>query len=74
MSKLELNLLGKEYLTESEAAHYCGVSESQFRKRSREYGLVPGVFMGKKLFRRTDLQVAIERSWQRYAEMGSRGS
>jgi hypothetical protein len=63
-----LNLLGKDYFTEQEAAHYCCVSLSQFRKRMTEFSIVPGVFMGKKVYRRADLSKAMERSWLLYEQ------
>lgn len=65
MDRLEFNLLGKDYLTEAEAAHYACVSESQFRAKAREYGILAVRFMGKKVFRKTDIQRAIENEWQR---------
>ena len=42
------NLHGKDYFTEAEAAFYCGLSLSQFRKIKKEYGIMPGFFGGKK--------------------------
>jgi hypothetical protein len=36
MSK-EFNLAGKDWFTEIEAAHYCGVSKSQFAARAPDY-------------------------------------
>ena len=33
------NLLGKDYFTVSEAAHYACVSESQFRAKAQEFGI-----------------------------------
>lgn len=65
MSASEFNLLGKDYLTTDEAAHYACVSSSQFRGRAREYGIEPIEFMGKKLYRKTDIQRAIENEWRR---------
>lgn len=58
----ELNLLGKDFFSEAEAAHYCCVSLSQFRERAAQHGIVSIWFMGKKLYRREDLQRAIERA------------
>jgi len=58
----EINLLGKDFFSEAEAAHYCCVSLSQFRERAPEYNIVATWFMGKKLYRREDLQRAIERA------------
>jgi len=60
-----MNLAGKDYFTEEEAAHYACVSVSQFRAKKAEYGLQSFAFMGKKLYRKVDLQGALEREWQR---------
>ena len=59
--KVEMNLSGKDYLTEREAAHYCGVSLSQFQNKRLDYGIGAMRFMGKKIYRRADLQSAIEK-------------
>jgi len=56
-----INLLGKDYLTEKEAAHYCGVSFSQFRAKRKDEGIQCLRHMGKKLFRRHDLERSIEK-------------
>ena len=59
---LELfNLDGKDYFTEKEAAHYACVSVAQFKKEITKYHIQPCWFMGKKLFRKSDIQSAIER-------------
>ncbi len=63
--KAEINLVGKDYLTEDEAAHYCCVSYSQFRRCAQDYSLQSRTFMGKKVYRKTDLQRAMENLWQR---------
>jgi len=55
------DLAGKDWMTEKEAAHYCGVSFSQFRSKKEGYDLPFAIFMGKKLYRRRDLDNAIER-------------
>lgn len=44
------DLSGKDWLTVGEASHYCGVSESNFRKHATAYGLEPRRFMGKQLY------------------------
>ena len=41
MPQKELNLLGKDYLTLTEAAHFCCVSESQFQKYCNTLGSRP---------------------------------
>ena len=62
---MHLNLSGKDYFTEDESAFYCCVSPSQFRAKRAEYGLQGFTFMGKKLYRKADLQQALEAAWQR---------
>src|SRR5690606_29258713 len=61
----EVNIAGKDYFTEEEAAHYACVSESQFRAKREEYGLLGFWWMGKKVYRKADIQQAMEREWQR---------
>lgn len=67
MDASDINLLGKDYFTQEEAAHYCGMSLRQFQKVSPGHGIKPAAFGGKLLYRRTDLQRAIEAEWQRSA-------
>ena len=50
-----------DFLTIEEAAAYCGVSVSHFTRERAEYRLGALFFMGKKLFRKSDLQAAIEK-------------
>ena len=52
--------LQKDFLTTSEAAVYCGVSERHFRRKTEETCLASVFFMGKRLFKRSDLKKAIE--------------
>jgi hypothetical protein len=54
-----LNIVGKDWLTVTEAAHYCGVSERQFRENAPGYGLVARRFMGKQLYETAALYRAI---------------
>ena len=56
----EFYLSGKYYLTEREAAHYCCVSHSHFRDKRLESGIPMIQFMGKRIYRRSDLEAAIE--------------
>lgn len=63
MSLDELNLLGKDYFTADEAAHYCGVSAKQFCDKAWRYGIFPARFMSKSLYRKIDIQRAIEQQW-----------
>jgi len=62
----DLRLEGKDCLTVVEAAYYCGVSNSQFRKYAIAYGLTPRRFMGKQLYEKAALYNAIYGSeqWQ----------
>lgn len=59
-------LAGKDWLTEAEAAAYCGVAGSTFRANYRGLGIVPRRFLGRKLYSRADLYQAIAGSpeWQ----------
>jgi len=61
-SEPQFNLLGKDWLTVIEAAHYCGVHPDTFAKRANEYGLHPRNFMGKKLYEKAELYRAIHQS------------
>ncbi|MCO7456857.1 helix-turn-helix domain-containing protein [Stenotrophomonas maltophilia] len=64
---LYVDLSGKDWLTIEEAAHYCGVSVSQFNARAHEYDLDPRKFMGKKLYAKSALYQAIysAKAWTR---------
>lgn len=67
IAMLCIDLSGKDWLTVEEAAHYCGVSVSQFNARAHEYDLDPRKFMGKKLYAKTALHQAIygAKAWTR---------
>lgn len=67
MSETEFNLLGKDWLTEPEAAFYCCVSVKHFRRHYQSLGISPKNFLGKKLFSKQQLADAIEMSdpWHR---------
>src|SRR5688572_16516929 len=70
MSAAELLLAGKDYFREPEAAEYCGLSVDEFRQWYPAAGITPRRVgagkRGRKLYSRTDLATAIERSpeWQ----------
>lgn len=66
----ELNLAGKDWFTEAEAAHYCGVSLQQFRNHYEELGITPRKFMGRKLYSREELSAVISRSnlWHQHTQ------
>lgn len=53
--------LDKDYLTIDEAAAYCGVSPDHFTRERATHSLAAIFFMGKKLFRKSDLKAAIEK-------------
>ncbi|MBE5272203.1 hypothetical protein [Stenotrophomonas sp. B2] len=67
LAVLRLDILGKDWLTADEAAHYCGVSVSQFNAHAHEYDLDPRKFMGKKLYAKAALYQAIygAKAWTR---------
>lgn len=52
-------LAGKDYFTVKEAAEYAGVSYSHWRDRVQKE-FPPGLFFGKLLYRRADVQRFIE--------------
>ncbi|OOZ75332.1 hypothetical protein BOW50_12190 [Solemya velum gill symbiont] len=62
MTRRILSVLGRDYLKAEEAAVYACVSSSQFRAKAKEYGIYPIQFMGKKVYRKVDIQAAIEAS------------
>lgn len=78
MTEKVINLLGKDYLTVDEAAHYACVSPRQFRIHADKLGILPFRFMGKIVYRRADLQRAMEREagkqWQVITQTGTRGT
>jgi len=63
-NKLNFNLLGKDYLNEKEAAHYAGVSYDHFRKNAIRLGVFPARILGKKVYRKADLQRVIEEAFK----------
>lgn len=67
LAALRFDIRGKDWLTADEAAHYCGVSASQFNARAHEYELEPRKFMGKKLYAKAALYHAIygAKAWAR---------
>ncbi|MFG6110646.1 hypothetical protein [Stenotrophomonas nematodicola] len=72
LAAFRFDLSGKDWLTVEEAAHYCGVSRSQFDSKIAEYGIEPRNFMGKKLYEKAGLHRAIHDAspWARTATSG----
>ena len=56
----EFDLRGKDWLSEAQAAHYCGVSLTQFRRNHAQFKVRR--FMGKRIYSRAELFDAIERA------------
>jgi len=54
----------KDYLSEKQAAEYTCVSPRQFRKLAKEYGIFAAVHMGKKVYRKADIQNSIENKFK----------
>lgn len=52
-----------DYLLTAEAAAYCGVSLSQFKEHAPALGLRPFRFMGKVVYRKSDLKSVMESTW-----------
>ena len=61
----QINIIGKDYLTETEAAFYACMSLSHWKKKSKELNLSSFEFLGKKLYRKADIVREIESAWQR---------
>jgi hypothetical protein len=61
---IEFYIQGKDFLTEPEAAHYACVSHAQFKKMAPGHGIKHRTFMGKKVYRKEDLQNLMENLWQ----------
>lgn len=60
-NKNTFNLLGKDYFSEKESAHYTCVSPRYFRDMAKKYGILSIKFGNKKVYRKSDLIAAIER-------------
>lgn len=60
MNSKPFDIAGKDWLTVDESAHYCGVSLRQFKERASDYRLQPRKFMGRKLYSKAELYLAIE--------------
>jgi hypothetical protein len=63
----DFDLRGKDWLTEAEAAHYCGVSLRQFQDHARAFNARR--FMGKKLYSRAELFDAVQAAPLWYAPL-----
>lgn len=67
------DLRGKDYLTQAEAAHYCGSCVDKFRSWASNRNVPSSKINGKILYRRTDIQREIEREWRQYAGVAKAG-
>lgn len=59
----EINLSGKDFFNEREAAHYACVSLGHFQRNILKTGIQPRTFLGKKVYRREDLRRVMEQLW-----------
>ena len=55
-----ISLLGKDYFSLTEAAHYANVSESQFKKHFKQHGIRSFKFMCRVQFKRDEIESAME--------------
>lgn len=62
MSDKQLNIAGKDFFTEKEAAHYMGCSISKWKEIKKQYNLEPLRPAGRNLYRRADLRRLVEQS------------
>jgi len=67
------DILGKDYLTRDEAAHYACLSLRKWDEARREYGIAAIPWAGKLVYRKADIQRAIENAWQRSGGAGGAG-
>jgi hypothetical protein len=67
------DLSGLDYFTDEDAAWYCRCSPSQFRKKAEQHGLVAFSHMGKKLYRKADVQRSLEREWRQLTNVMGAG-
>ena len=63
----QINLLGKDYLSEKEAAHYACLGLTTFRQQAPKYGIFPSRSLGttKKIYRKSDIQRVIEEEFRK---------
>ena len=54
----------KQYLTESEAADLACVPVERFAEVAPKQGIVPVAWMGTIVYRRADIETAMDRAWQ----------
>lgn len=62
-----------DYLTTEDAAAYCRVSISQFKKHAPALCIRPFTFMGKKVYRKADLKSVMESAWRQSISGASPG-
>ena len=63
----------KPYLTAAEAAALACVPEDVFVERAPKQGILPFAWMGTTLYRRVDIDQAMEAAWRQAADMVGRG-
>jgi hypothetical protein len=54
----------KDYLTPLEAAEYACVPLADFEALASGCGILSFSFMGQKVYRKADIQAAMERAWR----------
>ena len=55
-----VDLRGKDFFDEKEAAHYACCSVSHFRKMARNDGIFPFIHWGKRVYKKADIQRILE--------------
>jgi hypothetical protein len=66
-------LLGKDYLTPLEAAEYACVPLPVFEQFAQQHGILPFPWMGQTVYRKADIQMAMERAWRLSTSEGAAG-
>jgi hypothetical protein len=64
MNKQDIYLLGKDYFSVIEAAHYCCCSVSQFKKLAPKNGVHAAKRFNEVVYRRADCRAHMENAFR----------
>ncbi len=67
------HILGKDYLTREEAAYYACMSPRHWDETRKRHGIAGIPWAGKIVYRKSDIQRAIEQAWQQSADAARLG-
>lgn len=69
-----MTLLGKDYLDPVEAAEYACVPLPEFEAQAEQHGIASFTWMGRVVYRKADIQAAMERAWRQSTPGGVRNT